>query len=235
MAKEIQNPRLRKGKSKTLYKENKASLGNKSLADSRQRILTFLSTKEAEKELDALCASAKVEVNETMLRSIVPHEWDLGDPKGSDQAHRAAAVSSTCSTAGRNQCAIIAADSIEAQEVDCDKTSRARLQIPASASAHIGAERARTFRGDFLSIRIGIGNFDARRETEFGQLGHPIAKGKSLLEIEPRIPAVPKGKVVRRVVKQGAESGTRSSDFRRTVVVAPRCEGGRSRRGRASH
>ena len=45
---------------------------NKSLADSRQGILTFLSTKEAEKELDALCASAKVEVNETMLRGIVP-------------------------------------------------------------------------------------------------------------------------------------------------------------------
>jgi len=54
------------------YDENKASFGDKSLSDARQEILTVLSVEEAGKEIDALCASAKVEVSEHRLRSIVP-------------------------------------------------------------------------------------------------------------------------------------------------------------------
>jgi len=67
---------------KKFYEENRSLLGDKSLADARRGIVMFLSTKEAEQELDALYASARVEMNEAMLRSIVPRM----DPESQDPA-----------------------------------------------------------------------------------------------------------------------------------------------------
>ncbi len=79
MAKEIQ-PQITDAEVAAFYKENKATLGDKSLADSRPGILTFLSTKAAGKQLDALCASAKVDFNEVLIRPIVPR---IDPPQGS--------------------------------------------------------------------------------------------------------------------------------------------------------
>ena len=54
------------------FKEDKASFGDSSLADVRQGILAVLCTREAEKRLADLCMSAKVSVNESLLRTLVP-------------------------------------------------------------------------------------------------------------------------------------------------------------------
>ena len=71
IAKELE-PEIPESEIKSYYEANKDSLGGKSLDDMRRKILVFLSTKAAEKKLDALCASAKVEVNEPLLRPLVP-------------------------------------------------------------------------------------------------------------------------------------------------------------------
>ena len=65
-------PEITEGEIGKFYEENKAAYGGKPLEDMKKGIVTFLSTKAAEKELEALCASAKVEINEPRLRALVP-------------------------------------------------------------------------------------------------------------------------------------------------------------------
>ena len=71
MSKDLESkiPEVEIGK---FYEENKAAFGDKSLADSRQRIVEVLGNKSAEKDLEAACASAKVKVEEPLLRTLVP-------------------------------------------------------------------------------------------------------------------------------------------------------------------
>jgi len=65
-------PKIMPDEVEKFYQENKASLRDTTPVDARPRIAAFLATQEAEKELAALCASARVEMNEALVRPIVP-------------------------------------------------------------------------------------------------------------------------------------------------------------------
>jgi len=71
LAKELES-KISDSEIEKYYEANKASFGDKSLEDMRKGILTLLSTRAAEKELEALCVSAKVTMNEPLLRPLVP-------------------------------------------------------------------------------------------------------------------------------------------------------------------
>jgi len=63
---------ISEGEIKKFYKENKTFFEGESLVQARQAILKALSSKVADKELDALCATATVDIKETAIRLIVP-------------------------------------------------------------------------------------------------------------------------------------------------------------------
>jgi len=65
-------PRLTEAEIAAFYQENKALLGDTSLADARPRMVIALSEKAAEKELKSFMTSARVEIDETQIRGIVP-------------------------------------------------------------------------------------------------------------------------------------------------------------------
>jgi len=71
LAKELAS-KVTEAEIKNYYQANKASLGDKSLEEMRPGILTALSNLEAERKLEALCKSAKMNVHEDLLKSIVP-------------------------------------------------------------------------------------------------------------------------------------------------------------------
>lgn len=54
------------------YERNKESYADRSLDEVKEGIVQFLSLKAAEKELDALCAAARLDVKEELLRAITP-------------------------------------------------------------------------------------------------------------------------------------------------------------------
>jgi len=76
-------PGISESEIKNFYKENKTSFEGESLVDARKAILKALSSKVAERELDALCATAKVDIKETVVRPIVPRLDAKPDKPGS--------------------------------------------------------------------------------------------------------------------------------------------------------
>jgi len=71
VAKELES-KVPESEIRECYEERKATFKGKPLEEMRNGIVTYLATRAAEKKLDALCASAKVEIKESSLRGIVP-------------------------------------------------------------------------------------------------------------------------------------------------------------------
>lgn len=71
LARELE-PSISESDIKSFLEKNKASFGDELSPEIRKRILELLSAKAAEMKLRTLCASAHVQVNETVLRTISP-------------------------------------------------------------------------------------------------------------------------------------------------------------------
>lgn len=62
-----------------VYKERRAEFGEKTLEDVRGPIRAYLAKERARSQLEALCAAARVEMDESGLRGLVPRVDDLAD------------------------------------------------------------------------------------------------------------------------------------------------------------